>query len=53
MYGGNGEYYLRHKDSFKIDKNNLVSGQKLRKFTVIIYLNQTLPTQSNKKEGLG
>lgn len=39
MYNGNGEYYLRHKDAFRIDSNNLKDGDKLRKFTVIVYLN--------------
>jgi hypothetical protein len=22
-YSGNGEYYLRHKDAFRLDKNNI------------------------------
>ena len=39
VYNGNGEYYLRHKDAFRIDPNNLKDGDKLRKFTVIVYLN--------------
>ena len=39
MYNGNGEYYLRHKDAFRIDSNNLKDDDKLRKFTVIVYLN--------------
>ena len=39
VYNGNGEYYLRHKDAFRIDLNNLKDGDKLRKFTVIVYLN--------------
>ena len=42
MYNGKGEYYLRHKDAFRIDKNNLKDGDKLRKFTVIVYLNPDL-----------
>ena len=33
------QFYLRHKDAFKIDRNNLVCGQKLRKITIIVYLN--------------
>jgi len=39
LYNGRGEYYLRHKDAFKIDLNNIALGQKLRKFTLIVYLN--------------
>jgi hypothetical protein len=39
VYNGNGEYYLRHKDAFRIDSNNLKDDDKLRKFTVIVYLN--------------
>jgi hypothetical protein len=42
VYNGNGEYYLRHKDAFRIDPNNLKDGDKLRKFTVIVYLNPDL-----------
>ncbi len=42
VYEGKGEYYLRHKDAFKIDINNLKDGQKLRKLTVIAYLNQEI-----------
>ncbi len=42
VYNGKGEYYLRHKDAFRIDKNNLKDGDKLRKFTVIVYLNPDL-----------
>lgn len=42
VYNGNGEYYLRHKDAFRIDSNNLKDGEKLRKFTVIVYLNPDL-----------
>ena len=35
-------YYLRHKDAFKVDPNNLIDGQKLRKITVLVYLNPDL-----------
>lgn len=42
VYNGNGEYYLRHKDAFRIDSNNLKDGEKLRRFTVIVYLNPDL-----------
>ena len=35
-------YYLRHKDAFKVDPNNLINGQKLRKITVLVYLNPDL-----------
>ena len=41
-YGGNGEYYLRHKDAFRLDNNNILNGQKMRKITVIAYLNPCL-----------
>ena len=37
-------YYLRHKDAFKVDPNNLIDGQKLRKITVLVYLNPDLDT---------
>ena len=36
---GTEQYFLRHKDAFKVDANNLTDGQKLRKLTVIVYLN--------------
>lgn len=36
------QYYLRHKDAFKVDQNNLIHGQKLRKITVLVYLNPEL-----------
>lgn len=51
VYNGNGEYYLRHKDTFRIDSNNLKDGEKLRKFTVIVYLNPDLEKlkESNPK----
>jgi hypothetical protein len=26
MYKGSGEYYLRHKDAFRLDKNNIQDG---------------------------
>ena len=39
---GHEQFYLRHKDAFKVDTNNLKPGQKLRKITVLIYLNPTL-----------
>ena len=42
VYGGKGEYYLRHKDAFRLDQNNIQDGQKLRRITVIAYLNQGL-----------
>lgn len=44
VYEGHGEYYLRHKDAFKLDSNNLKDGQRLRKLTVIAYLNPDLET---------
>ena len=39
---GQEQFYLRHKDAFKVDLNNLTPGQKLRKVTVLIYLNPDL-----------
>jgi hypothetical protein len=42
VYGGQGEFYLRHKDAFRLDLNNIKDGLKLRKITVIIYLNPNL-----------
>ena len=50
VYEGKGEYYLRHKDAFKIDVNNLKDGQKLRKVTVIAYLNPTIPEIKKRGE---
>lgn len=44
VYEGKGEYYLRHKDAFKIDQNNILDGQKMRKLTVIAYLNPDIDT---------
>ena len=52
VYNGNGEYYLRHKDAFRIDPNNLKDGDKLRKFTVIVYLNPDLDKMKGP-DGLG
>jgi len=49
VYEGHGEYYLRHKDAFKLDSNNLKDGQRLRKLTVIAYLNPEL-SASHKGE---
>lgn len=43
-YEGNGEYYLRHKDAFRLDPNNIADGQKMRKLTVIAYLNPDIAT---------
>lgn len=42
LYKGQGDYYLRHKDAFRLDQNNIESGQKMRKITVIAYLNPDL-----------
>lgn len=36
------QFYLRHKDAFKVDKNNLEDNQRLRKITVLTYLNPDL-----------
>ncbi|CDW88855.1 c transferase [Stylonychia lemnae] len=41
-YNGSGEYYLRHKDAFRLDENNLADNQKMRKYTLITYLNPNL-----------
>ena len=50
MYAGvDGEYYLRHKDAFRLDKNNIRVGQKLRKMTAIIYLNPDLESVAKEK----
>eukprot|EP00347_Sterkiella_histriomuscorum_P020460 403337716 len=46
QYSGSGEYYLRHKDAFRLDTNNLQDGQRLRKITAIIYLNPELKSQN-------
>jgi SM-20-related protein len=48
VYEGKGEYYLRHKDAFRVDSNNLKDGQKLRKITVIAYFNPDLPRYDSK-----
>jgi SM-20-related protein len=40
---------LRHKDAFKIDSNNLKCGQKLRKITLITYLNPQIDTSSTNQ----
>lgn len=53
MYDGKGEYYLRHKDAFKLDSNNIKDGQKLRKVTVIAYLNPDLDTVLQTKGNKG
>ena len=51
VYKGDGEYYLRHKDAFRLDPNNIKDGQKMRKFTAIVYLNPDLEKmkQANPK----
>ena len=55
VYNGNGEYYLRHKDAFRLDSNNIQDGQKMRKYTAIVYLNPDLESikQTNPKAQLG
>ena len=37
---GREQFYLRHKDSYKVDPSNLIEGQSLRKLTLIIFLNE-------------
>ena len=39
---------MRHKDAFRVEHNNLKQGQKLRKVTVLVYLN---PDLANVKKG--
>ena len=34
--------YLRHKDSYMHDKNNEIHGTSLRKFSMIIFLNDNI-----------
>ena len=51
MYEGKGEGYIRHKDAIKLDTNNLTDGQKLRKITIIIYLNPDLKFQKGSQLG--
>ena len=49
MYDGSDKepkFYLRHKDAFRLDENNIKLGQKLRKITVITYLNPELDGNS-------
>jgi Rps23 Pro-64 3,4-dihydroxylase Tpa1-like proline 4-hydroxylase len=52
VYDGKGEYYLRHKDDFRLDPNNIQDGAKMRKITVIAYLNpdinKVLENKGNK-----
>lgn len=50
LYYGKGEYYLRHKDAFKLDTNNIRDRQKLRKITVILYLNPDLDKLKENKD---
>ena len=42
--------YLRHKDAFRIDENNLQDGQKLRKITLIAYLNPEIPAKTKSSQ---
>lgn len=51
VYNGDGEYYLRHKDAFRLDPNNIQDGQKMRKYTAIAYLNPDIEKikQANPK----
>ena len=37
---GREQFYLRHKDSYEADPNNLDEGQEIRKVTLIIFLNE-------------
>ena len=37
---GREQFYLRHRDSYKTDPNNLLEGQELRKVTLNIFLNE-------------
>lgn len=46
---GEESFYLRHKDAFKVDSNNLKPGQKMRKLTVITYLNEDIPSSRDKQ----
>lgn len=48
VYGGQGEFYLRHKDAFRLDSNNIQDGLKLRKITVLVYLNPDLHLSDSK-----
>ena len=50
-YSGAGEFYLRHKDAFKLDVNNIEAGQNLRKLTMITYLNAGLDELPMKDRG--
>ena len=43
---GKERFYLRHKDAFRLDPNNIKEGQKMRKYTVITYLNEEIPDKS-------
>ena len=37
---GRKQFYLPHKDSYKVDPNNQFDGQELRKITMIVFLNE-------------
>ena len=37
---GREQFYLRHKDSYKVDPNNQIEGYEQRKVTLIIFLNE-------------
>lgn len=50
-YSGEGEFYLRHKDAFKLDPNNIELGQNLRKVTMITYLNPEIDSLAMKARG--
>lgn len=39
--------YRKHRDAFKIDPNNLVDQQRMRKLTLISYLNSAFHEDSN------
>ena len=49
---GREQFYLRHKDSYKVDPNNLVEGQELRKITLIIFLNEDGLDKQRKSDPL-
>ena len=51
LYDNRKQFYMRHKDSYEKDPNNLDEGEERRKITMVIFLNEEVNEESTEAMG--